>query len=264
MAKKVTGTRIRFWPDPQVFVRDSRWSFDALRQRARQTAYLVPGLEILIRDERPPGDDIPANPPWRVICLNTGSTKAADAIDFVDFVAKQPAGLPAAKLGGNAPIIQIYTSGTTGRPKGVVAPIKALASFQIYAELGQGVERLGRLFVDREGAARPPLVVQLALDAHPGGHALAERDGLRPGAQQGEVTGGELIARDGQDQVEKSPLFDLAQGRRRSKSAGFPVPNQVGGDKGISAGFAHISARWEGIRGSLSRNGVLRQGVPWR
>src|SRR6516225_12411448 len=60
VAKKVTGTRIRFWPDPQVFVRDSRWSFDALRQRARQTAYLVPGMEIRIRDARPPGDDIPA------------------------------------------------------------------------------------------------------------------------------------------------------------------------------------------------------------
>ena len=60
VAKKVTGTRIRFWPDPQVFVRDSRWSFDALRQRAQQTAYLVPGLAIRIRDERPPGDDIPA------------------------------------------------------------------------------------------------------------------------------------------------------------------------------------------------------------
>jgi DNA gyrase subunit B len=60
VAKKVNGTRIRFWPDPQVFVRDSRWSFDALRQRARQTAYLVPGLVIRVRDERPPGDDIPA------------------------------------------------------------------------------------------------------------------------------------------------------------------------------------------------------------
>ena len=57
VAKKVTGTRIRFWPDPQVFVRDARWSFDALTQRARQTAFLVPGLTIEIRDERP-GDDI--------------------------------------------------------------------------------------------------------------------------------------------------------------------------------------------------------------
>jgi DNA gyrase subunit B len=56
VAKKVTGTRIRFWPDPQVFVRDAQWSFEALRQRARQTAYLVPGLEIRVRDDRVAGD----------------------------------------------------------------------------------------------------------------------------------------------------------------------------------------------------------------
>src|SRR6516165_222242 len=60
VARKVAGTRIRFWPDPQVFVRDSRWSFEALRQRARQTAYLVPGLAITVRDERAPGEDLPA------------------------------------------------------------------------------------------------------------------------------------------------------------------------------------------------------------
>jgi DNA gyrase subunit B len=51
VAKKVTGTRIRFWPDPQVFVRDAEWSFEALRERARQTAYLVPGLEIRVSSE---------------------------------------------------------------------------------------------------------------------------------------------------------------------------------------------------------------------
>jgi DNA gyrase subunit B len=54
VAKKVTGTRIRFWPDPQVFVRDAQWSLEALAERARQTAYLVPGLTIRIVDERPP------------------------------------------------------------------------------------------------------------------------------------------------------------------------------------------------------------------
>jgi len=52
VAKKVQGTRIRFWPDPQVFVRDAQWSLEALAQRARQTAYLVPGLTIRIVDER--------------------------------------------------------------------------------------------------------------------------------------------------------------------------------------------------------------------
>jgi DNA gyrase subunit B len=52
VAKKVTGTRIRFWPDSQVFVRDAQWALDSLLDRARQTAYLVPGLTIRITDER--------------------------------------------------------------------------------------------------------------------------------------------------------------------------------------------------------------------
>jgi DNA gyrase subunit B len=56
VAKTVTGTRIRFWPDQQVFVRGAVWRFDALAQRARQTAYLVPGLTIRIVDERAEGD----------------------------------------------------------------------------------------------------------------------------------------------------------------------------------------------------------------
>jgi DNA gyrase subunit B len=53
VAKSLTGTRIRFWPDRQVFVHGADWSFDALAQRARQTAYLVPGLTIRVADERP-------------------------------------------------------------------------------------------------------------------------------------------------------------------------------------------------------------------
>ena len=49
--RKATGTRIRFWPDRQVFIKDARFSFDALTERARQTAYLVPGLTISIREQ---------------------------------------------------------------------------------------------------------------------------------------------------------------------------------------------------------------------
>jgi DNA gyrase subunit B len=51
VTRKATGTRIRFWPDRQVFLREARFSFDALTERARQTAYLVPGLTIVIREE---------------------------------------------------------------------------------------------------------------------------------------------------------------------------------------------------------------------
>jgi DNA gyrase subunit B len=56
VAKSKTGTTVRFWPDRQIFVRGTRLSFDALTQRARQTAYLVPGLAIRVQDERPAAD----------------------------------------------------------------------------------------------------------------------------------------------------------------------------------------------------------------
>ncbi len=49
VAKAKTGTRIRFWPDRQVFLKDATFSYDGLAERARQTAYLVPGLAIAVR-----------------------------------------------------------------------------------------------------------------------------------------------------------------------------------------------------------------------
>ena len=52
VAKKVTGTRVRYWPDRQTFLRDAAISIDELHNRARQTAFLVPGLAIAVRDER--------------------------------------------------------------------------------------------------------------------------------------------------------------------------------------------------------------------
>jgi DNA gyrase subunit B len=52
VAKGVTGTRIRYWADRQIFTKDASFHLDELEQRARQTAFLVPGLELMIRDER--------------------------------------------------------------------------------------------------------------------------------------------------------------------------------------------------------------------
>ena len=49
-----TGTRIRFWPDRQVFLRDATFSYDILAERARQTAYLVPGLAIAVQADAGP------------------------------------------------------------------------------------------------------------------------------------------------------------------------------------------------------------------
>ena len=78
-----------------------------------------------------PGDDMPADASWRVI-----TTGAADerALSFPVLMASAGRLSAPAIMGGDGPIIQIYTSGTTGRPKAVVVPAKALASFQAYAE----------------------------------------------------------------------------------------------------------------------------------
>jgi DNA gyrase subunit B len=48
----VSGTRIRYWADRQIFLKDAQISLEELYGRARQTAFLVPGLTIEVHDER--------------------------------------------------------------------------------------------------------------------------------------------------------------------------------------------------------------------
>ncbi|MBD3006302.1 MULTISPECIES: type IIA DNA topoisomerase subunit B [unclassified Streptomyces] len=50
--KTRTGTRIRYWADRQIFLKDAKLSVETLHARARQTAFLVPGLTLVVRDER--------------------------------------------------------------------------------------------------------------------------------------------------------------------------------------------------------------------
>ena len=52
----VTGTRIRYWADRQIFTKDAAFQLGDLETRARQTAFLVRGLAIVVRDER--ADDV--------------------------------------------------------------------------------------------------------------------------------------------------------------------------------------------------------------
>ena len=54
VAKGVTGTRVRYWADPQIFIKDASFSSLDLAERARQTAFLVPGLGINIVDDTQP------------------------------------------------------------------------------------------------------------------------------------------------------------------------------------------------------------------
>ncbi|WP_040164321.1 DNA gyrase/topoisomerase IV subunit B [Microbacterium gorillae] len=50
--KGVTGTRVRYWADRQIFTKDAAFQMPELETRVRQTAFLVPGLGLTVRDER--------------------------------------------------------------------------------------------------------------------------------------------------------------------------------------------------------------------
>lgn len=50
--KGVTGTRVRYWADPQIFTKGASFQLEELLSRARQTAFLVPGLGLTVVDER--------------------------------------------------------------------------------------------------------------------------------------------------------------------------------------------------------------------
>ena len=60
VAKGKSGTRIRYWPDRRIFTKDARVEFEGLLGRARQTSFIVPGLELVIRDLR--GDSADSGP----------------------------------------------------------------------------------------------------------------------------------------------------------------------------------------------------------
>ncbi|WP_030681792.1 ATP-binding protein, partial [Streptomyces rimosus] len=63
--KTRTGTRVRYWADRQIFLKDAKLSLETLHARARQTAFLVPGLTLIVRDERSPDGQDPTEETFR-------------------------------------------------------------------------------------------------------------------------------------------------------------------------------------------------------
>jgi DNA gyrase subunit B len=51
-ASTKTGTRVQFWPDPEIFVETLEFKFDMLAERMRELAFLNKGAEITLADER--------------------------------------------------------------------------------------------------------------------------------------------------------------------------------------------------------------------
>ncbi len=84
--KGVTGTRIRYWADHQVFPRDAQFDYDGLAARARQTSFLIPGLRIVVRDERRLAGTPGADGPHEDTFQHDGGIS-----EFTDYLAPDPA-----------------------------------------------------------------------------------------------------------------------------------------------------------------------------
>ncbi|MHA6694596.1 DNA gyrase/topoisomerase IV subunit B [Homoserinimonas sp. A520] len=79
VAKGVTGTRVRYWADPQIFTKGATFQTEELVARARQTAFLVKGLGLEITDNR-------QSPPTEESFRYDGGIA-----EYVEFLSKDPA-----------------------------------------------------------------------------------------------------------------------------------------------------------------------------
>lgn len=70
------GTKVRYWPDSKIFLATAEIDLELTFERARQTAFLVPGLEIVVCDER-------GNEPGITTFKYDGGMK-----DYVEYLAK--------------------------------------------------------------------------------------------------------------------------------------------------------------------------------
>ncbi len=52
ISAKVTGTRIKWWSDKQIFLKEAELDLEDVYARARQTSFLVPGLTLTVNDNR--------------------------------------------------------------------------------------------------------------------------------------------------------------------------------------------------------------------
>jgi len=135
VAKKKTGTRVRFWPDPQIFPPTSEMALEPILDRAKQTTFLIPGLTIVIRDERT--EDT----------VEETFRHDGGVVDFVDDLAPDAAITQTFHIQGSGTFTEtVQTLDENGR----LAPVETERTCRVDVALcwGQGYETTMRSFVN--------------------------------------------------------------------------------------------------------------------
>ncbi len=81
-----TGTRVTFWPDPEIFTETTIYDYDTLASRFREMAFLNKGLKITLHDER--ADNNSANGESADEVRTEVFEAQGGIIDFVKFLNK--------------------------------------------------------------------------------------------------------------------------------------------------------------------------------
>lgn len=135
VAKGVTGTRVRYWADRQIFTKGAAFQTDDLVTRARQTAFLVPGLTIDIVDDR-------AEERRAEMFRYDGGIS-----EFVEFLAPDAAVTDVLRLTGSGTFTETVPVLTPG---GAMVPteVERTCEVDIALRWGTGYETVVRSFVN--------------------------------------------------------------------------------------------------------------------
>jgi DNA gyrase subunit B len=139
----VTGTRVRYWADQQIFTPDAEFDVPALTRRARQTAFLVPGLRFTLTDARRlPGSDGVRQPVTEETLQYDGGIA-----EFVEFLAPDPKATDVWRIQGTGTFTEsVPVLDRNGHSK--VTEVERTCDVDVALRWGTGYDATVRTFVN--------------------------------------------------------------------------------------------------------------------
>ncbi len=208
VAKGRTGTRVRFWPDPQVFVAGARFERDDLLARLRQTAHIVPGLTLTLDDAR--GEE----PQHDELRFDGGIA------EFVDYLAQGEEVAGTWRLQGSGTFVEtVPVLDATGHLES--REVERTCEVDVAVRWGTGYETTVRSFVN------------VVATPHGGSHLAGFEQALLKtvrGQVQANARKLKVAAKDGSDRVEKD---DVQAGLTAVVAVRLPEPQFEGQTKEV-------------------------------
>jgi DNA gyrase subunit B len=145
--KKKTGTRIRYQADREIFMKTAQFSYRDLENRARQTTFLVPGLKIVVVDNRKDeaGESlaIVEKHPQTQEFLSTGGL-----VDFVDYLATDEKVSDIWHIEGEGTFMETAQELDKNTGHLVTQDVERLCKVDVALRWGTGFENTFRSFVN--------------------------------------------------------------------------------------------------------------------